>query len=263
MGISTSSNNATYVSPKLNRIKAIEVELSTKNSQFKDEPSYETDDLGRITHYIDGDIDITYTYEYDNSDIKKAFQVPDMCEVNVMAEIVVKGHTIKIYGTDEIDIEKLIELSNTFSNYNEQVFEYIDKYFTGIIIGSLTQCSDLRYQSNNSRSYEAYSYGIPGHFHVYTDAVRFGPDIQLHEMGHFVMSAMDMENKWDQQKVGQLCDKYESWLCQNETSSYKRETHNPSEFFADASSNYFLETEKMKKEAPDLYEYLDSIYGGK
>ena len=264
MGISTSTTTSTFTTPNLEKMKSFGIEIKAKDETSVNYDKCTFDDLGRIKSYRDGDTYITYTYEYNNERIKKVFQVPDMCQINVMVEIKVGEHFIKIFGTDEIDIEKLVQISNTFSRYyNEQILEYIDKYFTGIIIGDMTAPSDLRYQGRVGHSYEAYSNTNPPTFHVFTDGTNFEPNIILHEMGHFVMSALYAEGKWDASKVQELCDKYESWLAKNETSSYKVETHNPSEFFADASSNFFLEPEKMQYEAPELYDFLNGIYGGK
>lgn len=262
MGVRTSPNSSTFSTPKLENFKYKDFDLKLKKEVYMGESEYQTDEMGRITSYKIDNISITYTYEIDNTEIKKWYEWQDDCIVNMVAEVKIGNHVIKVYGTDEIDVSKLVELANTYSMYNDKIWDLLDKYFSGIIIGPMENSTTSRYRGR-SHAYEGNSYDNT--FHIYTDGTTFNPNIQIHEMAHVIMSALDSEDVWRSNVAPELdkfYDKYKDFIAHNETSSYTLGTPNTSEFFADASSYYFLEPDELKEKAPDLYMFLDMIYGG-
>lgn len=74
----------------------------------------------------------------------------------------------------------------------------------------------------------------------------------IHEMGHFV--SFEYASQHGSKKWESIYDKYKD--------TYKADKYslsNEAEFFANSYEEYYCDTEKIKNEAPDAYEFIDSL----
>ena len=217
---------------------------------------------------------IYYNYDvndYEKSQITNMFGISSNETVNFVATVDVKGEKFKYYSVGNSDISNdvnfPINFSEQYQNFSQEILSRLSSSMFGIIIGD----KDLSPYNPLGGSYGAYATGsnsdgekyifIPNDADANRDYYKY--NTPLHETAHIIQTIIDI----DEIKLNNLYKEYKDILpvldesCYNVNLNYD-ETPNINEFFADAVTNYYLNPIELERYIPELYDFINDIFGG-
>ena len=243
----------------------------------------EFDSEGRIIKFAKDDVSLEYSYEPTQADYnalakEQEFRETPNLKINYVARAKIKGIEIPYYSVgeqgDTDTFAYTIGSSLAYTNYSSRILSLIDQNFEGVIIAPWNM-SEMKHSHEGIGAYY-----INQHIFVPYDGCDYLNNdyrtiIPIHEMGHFLSrlhysTYQDPQNRtgWFREDVETLLKKYKSVLPTLPASGYTPATGyttspNDEEFFADASANYFLNPSELQRYAPELYEFMERMYGEK
>ena len=226
---------------------------------------------GKIVYYKNNDIEIHYAYGSDIGATQKEYiyntygldlSVP----INFIAYANINGKVIPYYSIGENNRTDFastpVDFSKHFSNFPSDVLESITQVFRGIFLG------DEVYSTWPEGDYGAFVSGTENNRYMFIpDNFKDTPTghqnhVPYHEITHILYSS---DYPIDYDKLEELFEKYNTNLqaLKDRNLGYTNSGPYPNdnEFLADATASYYLYAEDLKNEIPELYNFLDSIFG--
>ena len=241
---------------------------------LKSGDTYTFDKQKRIITVDKENYHIYYNYDvsdYEKTQISNMFGISSNEIVNFIATVDVKGEEFKYYSVGNSDISNdvnfPINFSEQYQNFPQEILSNLSSSMFGVII------ANKELSSNNplGGSYGAYAMAsnpngekyifIPNTKDANSDYYKY--NTPLHETAHIIQKTIDI----DEIKLDSLYKEYKDILpvldesCYNVNLNYD-ETPNINEFFADAVTNYYLNPTELERYIPELYDFINDIFGG-
>lgn len=269
-----------FAKNQIDDVKAIDISDMSKVSEdssnikvtLKNGDMYIFDSEERIIGIKTEDYNIYYDYNVSESEKERIRQLLDLNEnvdVNFAATTEIKGEALNYYSVGYAnisnDVNFPINFSKQYQNFPKEVLAEISSSVFGIILGDreISPYNPLEgnygaYATSGNSDGEKYIF-VPNSNDANSDYYKY--NTPLHEMSHIIQSSIEI----DEIKLKNLYEEYKEVLPTLEKSCYKSnnydETPNKNEFFADAVTNYYLNTIELERYLPEVYNFIDEIFG--